>query len=64
MKKGFNVSDSGDDSVSKPPDQFVMYTHGWLKKFGPMLSESERRVYDALAIYLSLIHISEPTRPY
>jgi hypothetical protein len=31
-------------------EQFVIYEHGWLARFGPTTSLAERRVYDALAV--------------
>lgn len=44
---------SGEQDNPPPPDRFVMYTHGWLRRYGPMLIPSERSVYDALGMYFS-----------
>jgi hypothetical protein len=32
-------------------DLFVIYTHSWLEKFGPLLNTAARRAYDTLAMY-------------
>jgi hypothetical protein len=45
-----NLEEEESPEAIEPPDKTVLYTHGWLKKFGPLLNESERRVYDVFAI--------------
>lgn len=42
-----------DKKRDRSRGQFCIFSHEWLKKFGPKLSRSERCVYDALAMRFS-----------
>ena len=48
----------------KPPDEEHLYGHGKIEPIGGLIGGVALIGLAAYLFYLSLIHISEPTRPY